>query len=208
MAGSAAAPYVERMKSICIALVLLVSATSLFAHCDSVNGPVIVDAKAALDKRDVTPVLKWVPAPSEREIRDAFAQAVAVRGASPEAKELADRWFFETLVRVHRESEGAPYTGIKGADFKPEEGIEAADKAIDAGSLEATEKALIAEITAGLRKRFAAVREAKAHADHNVGAGRHYVHSYVEFIHYVERLHQAATTNAAHAAAESAAHAH
>ena len=175
-------------KHIVIALVLvtLVVAPQLFAHCDTLAGPVVADARIALEKKDVTPVLKWIPASSENEIRDAFAKTLAARAASPQAQQVADRWFFETLVRVHREAEGAPFTGLKGADYKPEQGIEIADHAIESGSLEQTEKAVLQQ----LRERYAAVQEAKKHANDSVDAGRRYVRAYVEFIHYVERLHQ------------------
>jgi len=188
-----------KIKLIAFAIALAISAPPVFAHCDSLAGPVITEARQALEKKDVTPVLKWVPAANEQEIRDAFAKTIAARAASPQAREVADRWFFETLVRVHRQAEGAAFTGLKGADFKPEEGIELADQAIESGSLEQTEKAVVGDLTAGMRQRFAEVQEAKKHAGESVEAGRHYVHAYVEFIHYVERLHQNATTAAGHA---------
>lgn len=188
-----------RFKTLLLGLIIVVvAASSLFAHCDSVKGPVITTAQAALEKGDVTPVLKWVPASKEAEIRDAFAKTLAARKASPAAREVADRWFFETLVRVHRESEGAPYTGIKGAEYKPEEGIELADAAIDSGSADAVQKQLFADVAKGLQARFAAVQEAKKHANESVEEGRHYVHAYVEFIHYVERLHASANEPAGH----------
>lgn len=182
-----------------ITLASLLAASSLFAHCDSLDGPVIVEARAALDAGDITQILKWVPAEGEQEIRDAFARTLLVRKQGAEAKHLADTWFFETLVRVHRASEGAPYTGLKSAG-SVDAGIDAADKALEAKSLDALEKSLLAEISAGLRERFHAATEAKEHAAHNVSAGRHYVHAYVEFIHYVERLQKDATSPAAHAA--------
>ena len=195
------------MKSICLFALLVLTTAPLFGHCDSVRGPVIADAALALDKGDVTPVLKWVRPADESEIRAAFTQAVSVRAQSPEAKAVADRWFFETLVRVHRAGEGAPFTGLKGADFEVEEGIELADHALESGSLDAAEKALLGTVTAGLRKRFQEVKEARAHAADSVEAGRAYVHAYVEFIHYAERLHEAATLGAGHgAAAEHAGH--
>ena len=196
------------MKHLFLALALTVIALPVFGHCDSVKGPVVVDAQLALDKGDVTPVLKWVKPADEKEIRDAFAQTLTVRAQGGEAKTLADRWFFETLVRVHRAGEGAGFTGLKGPDFKVEEGIELADAAIDSGSLDAAEKALMGTISEGLRERYAAVKAAKEHASHNVEAGRHYVEAYVEFIHYAERLHQAATTGAAHGEGPAAHEAH
>jgi hypothetical protein len=42
-----------------------------------------------------------------------FTKTLAVRKQSKEAKELADMYFFETLVRIHCAGEGAPYTGLK-----------------------------------------------------------------------------------------------
>src|SRR5512140_3415200 len=111
-------------KALIIAIVLLVAATASYAHCDSVSGPVITTAQAALDKGDVTPILKWVSPEKENEIRAAFKETLKVRALSPEARNLADRYFFETLVRVHREGEGAAYTGIKPAGTAVEPGIE------------------------------------------------------------------------------------
>lgn len=69
----------------------------------------------------------------EAEIRDAFAKAIAVRGLSGYARQLADRYFFETLVRIHRASEGEAFTGLKPAG-SVEPGIEAADEALEKGS--------------------------------------------------------------------------
>jgi hypothetical protein len=173
-------------------------AAPLFAHCDSVKGPVVADAQKALASRDVTPLLKWVPVSAEAEVREAFLRTLAVRGESDAARELADRWFFETVVRIHRASEGEPFTGLKASELPVEEGIEMADVAVESGSLEKVEAALLAEVSAGLRRRFAEVKEARKHSAHNVAAGRHFVESYVSFIHYVERLHQSATASSAH----------
>jgi len=106
------------------------------AHCDTLEGPVVRDARAALEAQDVTPVLKWVEPDRESEIRQAFEQAQKVRGLGPEARALADRFFFETLVRVHREGEGAPYTGLKPAGTAVDPGIAASDDSLDTGSVE------------------------------------------------------------------------
>ncbi|HEX9161255.1 MAG TPA: DUF6448 family protein [Thermoanaerobaculia bacterium] len=186
------------MRQIALAIVLTVAAMPAFAHCDSMKGPLITEAKQALQQGDVTPVLKWVPSADEQAIRTAFAKTIAARAASPEAREVADQWFFETLVRVHRQAEGASFTGLKGEEYKPEEGIELADTAIETGTLADAEKALTSEVAAGLRARFAAVQEAKKRAGQSIEEGRHFVHAYVEFIHYVERLHENATSAAGH----------
>jgi hypothetical protein len=78
------------------------------AHCDTLDGPVVAAALVALENGDVTPVLKWVTRENEPEIRAAFSRTLAVRGKGPEAKGLADMYFFETLVRLHRAGEGEP----------------------------------------------------------------------------------------------------
>jgi hypothetical protein len=50
----------------------------------------------------------------EPEIKAACTKAVAVRAKGPEAKELADQYFLETLVLLHRAGEGGPI-GLYGA---------------------------------------------------------------------------------------------
>jgi hypothetical protein len=143
----------------------------------------------------VTPVLKWVSAADEAEIRHAFEQTLAVRKVGPQAQELADRYFFETLVRIHRQGEGAPYTGLKaGTDLDP--AIEAADKAIESGSVDKASRLVTGDIAAGIQRRFTRVVEARKHADHNVEAGREFVEAYVDYVHYIENLHLAATGKA------------
>jgi hypothetical protein len=170
------------------------------------NGPVVKDAQAALAKGDVTPVLRWVSADKEPEIREAFQHAVAVRALGPEAQKLADRFFFETLVRIHREGEGAPYTGLKPAGVEIEPAIEASDKALETGSVDALATMVTTEAEHGIRERFARAAEAKKHASESVECGREYVAAYVEFMHYAERLVLNATSAASHAGPPEHAH--
>jgi len=162
------------------------------------DGPVVLAAKAALENKDVTPVLKWVRPEAEAEIKAAFTKTLAVRAKGPEARELADQFFFETLVRVHRAGEGAPFTGLKPAGTEMGPAIEEADKALESGSVDKVVKLVTDEAAAGIRRRFAETREKKAHADHNVEAGREFVAAYVEYVHYVEGLHQTAQAAGAH----------
>jgi hypothetical protein len=167
------------------------------AHCDTMDGPVVVTAQAALEGRGVTPVLKWVKADQESELRRAFHRTLAVRSMGPEAKELADMYFFETLVRLHRAAEGAPYTGLKPAGAV-EPIVAASDKALETGSADTLVRHLTEAVGEGIRERFARAHEAKQHADESVAAGREFVAAYVEFTHYVERLHANATGGAVH----------
>ena len=112
-----------------LAFAALLSPALARAHCDTLDGPVVVAARSALDSGQLNPVLAWVPAAGETEIREAFAKARAARKAGKEAREVADQWFFETVVRVHRASEGAPYTGLKPAG-QVEPAVAVVDQAI------------------------------------------------------------------------------
>ncbi len=170
-------------------LALAVYAPPVRAHCDTMTGPVVSSARVALDKRDVTPVLRWVKPDAEREVRDAFARTLAVRGqGGAQTRELADRYFFETVVRLHRAGEGEPFTGLKATADDPGGVIAAADAAVSGGSADALVNLVTRQVNAGIRERFARVVEAKKHASDSVEAGRRYVAAYVEYVHYVESV--------------------
>jgi hypothetical protein len=174
----------------------LVLPARVLAHCDGLDGPVVKSARAALDARNVALVAIWVQPQDEAEIRRAFEQALVVRSLSPPAKELADRFFFETVVRVHRAGEGAPFTGLKpaGRDLGP--AIPAADKALEERSLEPLVKLLTDPMRDRVRQHFTEVVTARTYDVGDVAAGRDYARAYVEFIHYVERLYETSTTAA------------
>jgi hypothetical protein len=161
------------------------------AHCDTLDGPVVKTAQKALATGKVGPVLAWVQAKDEAEIKAAFDETLAVRKLGAEAKALADRYFFETLVRVHRAGEGAPYTGLKPAGSVQEPALALADKAIDTGKLEPVAKLLADAVRTGLHERVAHLRAQKAPGD-DVAKGRQWVAAYVAYVHYVVGAHQAA----------------
>lgn len=158
----------------------------VFAHCDTLSGPVIKDAKTALEKKDVTAVLKWVKKEKEDEIKAAFNKALKERAEGNPEK--ADMRFFETLVRIHREGEGAPFTGLKSAETELEPAVEEADKSLETASVDRLLNLITGHVEHGIRERFEKVIEAKKHMNESVEAGREYVEAYVEFVHYVEGL--------------------
>ena len=161
---------------------------SLYAHCDTLDGPVVETAKKALASGNVTPLLKWVAADDEQMIRTAFQKTLEVRKLGTQARDLADMYFFETLVRIHRAGEGAPYTGLKpGTAVDP--AVALADKALESGSVDKLVNTLNDATAKGIRERFHRALKAKKHADESVTAGREFVESYVIFTHYVEGLH-------------------
>jgi hypothetical protein len=177
---------------------LTLSSRIALAHCDTLDGPVVKDARVALDSKDVAAVLKWIAPDKEKEIREAFQQALTVRALGTEARTLADRFFFETLVRVHREGEGVPYAGLKPAGTEVDPGIAASDKALETGSIDPLAKMLATKVDKGLRERYARAAAARTRASESVEKGREYVAAYVAFMHYAERLNADASADPTH----------
>ncbi len=183
--------------------------TAVLAHCDGMDGPVVKAAQKALAEGNVNFVLIWVQPGDEATIKTAFQKTLAVRKLSPEAKELADMYFFETLVRIHRTGEDAPYTGLKpaGRDLGPV--IPAADKAIAEGKIEPLLKLLPATAHVGIRNHFTDVLAKKRYKEDDVQAGRTYVEAYVTFMHAAEGVHDGGHGDAAdhhHQGDETAGH--
>ena len=173
--------------------VIAMMSSPAYAHCDGMDGPVVKAAQEALAKNDVRIALIWVGKSDEPELRRAFDRSVAVRTLGPQAKELAEMFFFETLVRLHRAGEGATFTGLKssGRDLGP--AIPAADQALKSGNLDLLANLLVERVRAGLLDRFKRATAARSFPVNDVAAGREYVEAYVTFIHYVEGLYEAAT---------------
>ena len=166
------------------------------AHCDAVGGPVATAAFKALETKNVNLILPYAPAAAEPELIAAFEQALIVRGAGPEAKALADRYFMETAVRVHRAGEKAPYTGLKpaGTDFGP--AIPAAEQALASGEIDPLLKLVAQEVAHGITERFRHALAAKTAPKEpatksEVQAARERVGAELEFIGYVEAIYLA-----------------
>jgi uncharacterized protein DUF6448 len=180
------------------------------AHCDALDGPVATAALSALDSGNVHVVLPYVAADGEREVVAAFEQARDVRTKGPAAKALADRYFIETAIRVHRAGEKAPYTGVKpaGTDFGP--AIPAAEKALATGKPDEVLALLSREASHGVTHRLeeAAALHKVSRAPTSaaeVAAARNRVQAELHFIEYVESVYRAAAP-AAHGAPHGAGH--
>ena len=191
-----------------ISAALLFASGPASAHCDGEDGPVIKSAQQALDSGNVNRVLIWVQHTDEAQIKDAFQKALDVRQLNPSARELADNYFFETLVRVHRAGEGAPYTGIKpaGRDLGP--AVVAGDKALETGSVEPLAKLLTQAVHRSVDGQFRDVIALQNFKADDVAAGQEYVKAYVEYIHSVERIYEAAASPAHGQVPQSAAATH
>ena len=191
----------KRPAMIFIAVLSMVAAGLIgpdtgFTHCDGLDGPVVKAAKEALESGNPNLVLIWVQKSGEAEIKEAFRKTLAVRKLNPQAKELADMYFFETLVRVHRAGEGEPYTGLKPPGRDLGAAIPMADRALENGNLEPLLRLLSEDIQRAVRAKFEATVAKKDYKANNVEAGREYVEAYVLFLEQVERIHQAANSHA------------
>jgi hypothetical protein len=184
------------------ALAALLVPRGASAHCDTLDGPVVSAARAALESGKVEPVLAWVQPGDEGEIRQAFRSARTVRKGGKEARELADRWFFETVVRVHRAGEGAPYTGLRPAGA-PDPAVAAVDRVVAGGDGQAIERLLVDSVRDGLHAHLARLAKERPPGD-DVAAGRRWVAAYVPFVHWAEGVHDAAARSGDHAHAVEA----
>jgi hypothetical protein len=175
--------------------ILLFSSEPASAHCDTLDGPVVVDARKALADKDVTPVLKWVRLEDEKKITAAFQKALSAQGKKQQAAE--EKKLFESLVRIHRAGEGAPFSGLKPAGTV-EPVIARADEALLAGTPDEVVRMVTEAVGTGIRQRYVKVAEALKHKDESVAQGREFVEAYVDYTHYVEKLHQDATGRLTH----------
>lgn len=189
-------------------MVLIFGNKTVYAHCDALDGPVVKAAQKALETGNPDPILIWIRTEDENEIRTAFEQTLTVRKLNATAKNLADRYFFETVVRIHRAGEGAPYTGLKPAGMDLGPAIPAADHALTSGSVDEVIHLLDESMKNGVKEVYKEVIERKGFDSHDIKAGRKFVESYVKFLHYVEGLYQATRVSTKHHEAETGAHEH
>jgi NAD+--asparagine ADP-ribosyltransferase len=178
------------MKNIIISFLfllgLLITTHSSFAHCDTKDGPVVAAAIKAIKLKNINYALMWVKPSYEKEIKEAFESTMKVRVLSPEAEKLADDYFFETLVRLHRSGEGMAYTGVKPAGTPVDKKILAADKSLALGDLAPLKDLVPKSKLAELKKRFDKAMSLKNYDVNDVPAGRQYVEAYVQFFHFAE----------------------
>ena len=174
-------------------------------HCDSLDGPVVSAARRALDAGDVELVLAYVPADGEDEVRAAFARTLPVRDLGPQARDLADLSFFETVVRIHRAGEGAPYTGLKPAGLSTSPVIPLAERAIETHSVDQLASFLADELRQELGQRLGAVENLAAERDGSLQHERRYVEAMLGFEVYSHHLHQSMRATDHH---EGSGHSH
>lgn len=183
--------------SILTLLLLLGISFKSQAHCDRVNGPVAVAAKQALEAGDVSRALIWVGEEQAGKLRSRFDESLAVYNSGEEARKLAERYFMETTVRLHREAEGMPYTGLKPAEPSTED-IQAAERALETGNMAPVTALLTEEIQQKTEELYQNAMLAKKSRKLSVEDGRHWVDAYVKYIVYVHGLHQKIQSGPSH----------
>lgn len=181
-----------------LASFIFIFTTTTSAHCDSYDGPVITDAEKALETNNVNSVLKWVSKEQENEIIPLFQKTYELRNGDKEVYEIVKKHFFETLVRLHRETEGAPYTGLKPAGTTKQI-IQITDKALIENNIDDLLLKLNNHIDKIVREKFNKVSELNKVKDDSVEKGREFVAAYVDYTHTVEAIHDIMEHGSGHA---------
>jgi hypothetical protein len=152
----------------------------------------------ALEKGNVNYILPWVPNAAQSELRKAFEKTLQARRQGKEAMELADYWFFETAVRLHREGEGAPYTGLKpaGLDWGPV--VPRAEKAIEKENPKEVVEFITHTVQEELEERFKRAMAKRKFDINDVDAAREYVQAELGFVLYSHGLYSAITGQGEH----------
>lgn len=159
-------------------------------HCDTMDGPVVTAARKALENKNVNIILPWTPEMAEEETKRSFEKTLIVRELGKEAKDLADLWFFETVVRLHREGEGAPYTGLKPAGLNEGPVIPLVEKAIEEEEATDVIDFLAGEVNDQIEERLNNLISLKDYDQENVKDAREYIEAMLELTLYSHHLHQ------------------
>jgi hypothetical protein len=179
-------------------MVTVLAYTPASAHCDSYDGPVIKDAAKALETNNVNLVLKWITAEQEKEVIPLFNKTYQLKTGDKEIYAIVEKSFLETLVRLHRETEGAPYTGLKPAGTTKQI-IQMTDKTIDSGNVDDFLETLNKHIDNVIREKYMKVAELSKVKNNSIVEGREYVEAYVDYTHTVEALHDIMEHGGGHA---------
>ncbi len=176
---------------------LMFGSLRVSAHCDSFDGPVIKDAVKALEKNDVNLVLKWITAQQETEIISLFNKTYALKNQDKEVYKIVEKHFFETLVRLHRETEGAPYTGLKPAGSTIQI-IQLTDTALQEDDIEGFIVKLDNHLNKVVNEKYQKVSELYKVKDNSVDQGREFVAAYVDYTHTIAAIHNIIEHGAVH----------
>lgn len=164
-------------------------------HCDSKDGPVVKAAVKALEAGKVEIILPFVKKEDEDEVRQAFDLAMKTRKLGRDAQEVADLYFFENVVRLHRKGEGAAYTGLKPAGLDVGPVIPLAEKAIESGSPDRLAAFLADTVMEEVHHRLEHVNHLKLQASAGIEAAREYTEAMLGLQVWSHSLYTAAKSS-------------
>lgn len=186
---------------VALVIVLALSGSTAWTHCDTMNGPVATAARKALEAGQFETIAIFVGEKQEKELRQRFGQCLTVYKMGGHAKQLAERYFLETAVRLNRKTQGIPFKGLKPAQpFTPD--IAAAEKALETGELKPVTDLLSAELKKETEKWFKKATEVRKAKDESVAAGRKRLNAYYRYIIYVRGLYLAIQAGPKHGVPE------
>jgi len=180
----------KNIISIFVLVIIFISTLDVSAHCDGIDGPVVKAAQKSLEENNIDFVLAWIKSDFETQVRDVFNKVMNIRNLNELTKEVADYYFFETVVRLHREGEGEPYTGLKPAGRELSPAILLADESVESGNFQKLKNLIIESVTSSLDEKSDLLLQKKNFNTDNVEAGREFVESYVNFIHFAEKIYE------------------
>lgn len=167
-------------------------------HCDTRDGPVVLAAIKALETKNVNHVLIWVPKGSEEELKGIFEKTLRARKNGKDAREVADDWFFENAIRLHRAGEGAAFTGLKPAGLSEGPVVPRAEKAIETGDPRETIDFILKTVEDDLTHRFHRILEKREYDVDDVAAGREFIEAFIGWVVHSHSLYAFVTKAAGH----------
>jgi hypothetical protein len=182
-----------------LSLFMIFGSLSVSAHCDSYDGPTIKDAVKALETNNVNLVLKWISPEQEKEIIPLFNKTYALRTGDKEIYTIVEKHFFETLVRLHRETEGAPFTGLKPAGTTKMI-TQLSDNALESNTIDDFLVKLNSHLGTVIKDKYEKVAALEKVKNDSPEKGREYVKAYVDYTHTIEAIHAIAEQSGGHAA--------
>ena len=167
------------------------------AHCDSFDGPALIDAAKALETNNVDLIKKWIRAEDEAVVVPLFHKTYSLKSGDVTVYEIVKTHFYETLVRLHREMEGAPFTGLKPAGTTAHITV-MSDKALNTGDFASLLTALNKHVNGQLQEKYDKTAALYKVKDNSAEEGRQYVKAYVDYTHSVEAVHDLLAGGGAH----------
>lgn len=171
-----------------IAIFSLLGMQPALAHCDSFDGPALVDAAKALETNNVELIKKWIQPDDEEVVVPLFHKTMSLKEGDADVYAIVRTHFYETFVRLHREMEGASFTGLKSAGTTAHITV-MSDKAIETGDFNGLLIALNRHVNAQLTEKYEKVAALYPVKDRSVEEGRRFVAAYVDYTHAVEAVH-------------------